>query len=605
MINTLEFSTKKARSRYLFLTTFALFFAANTVCLAKKKSNNEYPIPLYTDPYENQMIKETVDLIYDINNSEKPYIKVGDFYFDEQTFNFSLQKNILTISWPENVFVSPKITFNSVVGSLLFERERKTDSFKSADGKMFAEIKNVEKQFLNLAARITPFRICLSEESRQGYQRLCSGLFVFKKNKSFELLKKEEKNYSQVIINDESKNLSGETSIAPEQKVKFYSSLNNGFSYEFSTINTKYNIRSIYLSDDQKIYIQILNDPTRETTNIKSVSTSHLPTTKEFISKPNESFLFLNGQTGGSFKVQFIKDRVPPEHHRIFLSHRTPQSTYSKKIKLLSWKPQEVSFPKSDDIDLDNNNEFVWHFASPEKFKKNRYTLNYLYKNEPYKSYFEIDREPSSEVTLRGSGVLSSQGAAPMAELTVSHWFEDLLGMTNYWISRQRWGVQLQYFQALSPITTDESNIVNLASLVGRLKYRLPPGIWGKDEAYGPILTYQNVSYGGSTAAMLGAGIFWGRMMPDLFEYLIGSLPFLNYPKWVDLELISYMTPLNNQTTLYQNLEVNFHGQVHWTKSFFGEAGFGYKSYHFYDGTNKKTAKLDTFYGLVGLGLRF
>lgn len=568
----------------------------STSCWATTKIDKNYPIPYFMDPYENKLVSESADLIYSVDNSIKMQIKVGNLLFSEKTFIIIIKNNQLLIQWPSHAFITaPVISFVSIVGGELQKIQSKNPNLTQI------AIANPEKRFLNLAIRQTPFRICISEESPQGYQRLCSGFKVLKKQKTLEIFNKEEKNYSQVLIDNQIKEPQGKISIPNNKKIKFFSSLESGLSYEFSTDVEKQNFRSIYLEEDGRISVEVW--PSKDSSMSSNNNETEVQTLK---TEANEDFLFIHGQMGGSFQIQFNKSKIPLKNERLFLSQKNPKSTYSSNIKLLSWKPKEITFPKSDNIELeDNNQEFTWHFSSPNSADTNRDSINYLYKGDTYKAYYILERNYPSDLTARGSGIISSQGAAPLAELTISHWFESIFGSTNYWLSRQRWGAQLQYFQALSALPVDGTTTINLSSFVAKFKYRMPPGIWSKDEAYGPLLSYQNLTYGGISASLLGVGIFWGRMMPDLFESLIGKLPFLNYPKWVDLEVISYTSSMTSNITLAQNIEINFHGQVHWKKNFFGEAGFGYKSYNFYDSVQKKTAMLDTFYGLAGLGLRF
>jgi hypothetical protein len=119
------------------------------------------------------------------------------------------------------------------------------------------------------------------------------------------------------------------------------------------------------------------------------------------------------------------------------------------------------------------------------------------------------------------------------------------------------------------------------------------------------MASYQNVTFGTVKAPMLGGGWFWARSMPKVFDDFFNWFPFMNYQKWVDMEFIYYFSSMNADVKLNNTMALNFHGQVLWKKNFFGEAGFGYKRFGFRDEGQGKEAKLDTFYGTLGLGIKF
>ena len=200
-----------------------------------------------------------------------------------------------------------------------------------------------------------------------------------------------------------------------------------------------------------------------------------------------------------------------------------------------------------------------------------------------------------------------------MSELAFNYWFEDLLGWNNYWLGRQRWGVSLKAFQSLSTIKISNKNSA-LTSYTGEIKYRLDPGLWGRDESWGLITGYQKVGYDYFQSDMVGPGFFWARSMPQIFDKIFNLFPYMNYPKWVDLEFIYYVLSLAPDTQLglggAGNWSLNFHGQILFTEQFFGEAGFGIKQYDYSHSFNSPRIRdqnftFTSFYGTVGLGYKF
>jgi hypothetical protein len=122
--------------------------------------------------------------------------------------------------------------------------------------------------------------------------------------------------------------------------------------------------------------------------------------------------------------------------------------------------------------------------------------------------------------------------------------------------------------------------------------------------------------------------------MPKVFDNIFNWFPFMKYPKWVDMEFIYYFaTNAANQTlegseisefdrTLGNmltgqggaNWALNFHGQVMWSKTIFGEAGFGIKGYSVRwdkpggtsaDRDRRRRFDLTSIYGTAGIGIKF
>ncbi|MNT26545.1 hypothetical protein D3C72_1621240 [compost metagenome] len=178
----------------------------------------------------------------------------------------------------------------------------------------------------------------------------------------------------------------------------------------------------------------------------------------------------------------------------------------------------------------------------------------------------------------------------------------------NYWLSKQRWGVSAKYFTGLTDLPAESedgtTSDVELSSLQVDLRYRFTPGLWERDETVGAILGYEDLNVGGSKVPKLGAGLFWARSMPKSLDRLLNKISFLNHPKFVDMEFVKYFSSLDSDIELGADFFVNFHGKVLWTSQFFGEAGFGVKSYAYTQADNSG-AELAAFYATLGLGYNF
>ncbi|MNL79979.1 hypothetical protein D3C87_2067100 [compost metagenome] len=71
------------------------------------------------------------------------------------------------------------------------------------------------------------------------------------------------------------------------------------------------------------------------------------------------------------------------------------------------------------------------------------------------------------------------------------------------------------------------------------------------------------------------------------------------------MEFIKYVASTDSDMEIGDDYVLNFHGKVMWTPKFFGEAGFGLKSYFFENKSDGSGAKLSTFYGTLGVGWNF
>jgi hypothetical protein len=318
--------------------------------------------------------------------------------------------------------------------------------------------------------------------------------------------------------------------------------------------------------------------------------------------------LHFPGDGGGLFRQRFELAAVPRESSRVHLSKRTPTGTYTDGILLRGRKlPQAAIGSDQYSVTPDPRDPslFVWSFRALEPGLLNRSYLTVTVDGKSFKGFHELYRGYAKELSARFSGLAAAGAPLFMAEAAYNHWFESVMGLENYFFSRQRWGFSGKYFKSLTQMQVNSLRKSDLDVLTLDLKYRFAPGLWGRDESVGLIMSAQNVVFDEIKAPMAGAGLFWARSMPRVFAEWLDGVPLLDGPKWVDLELVMFSSALNSNIELGSTYTLNFHGQVHWTKTFFGEAGFGHKVYTFRDIEQNKKAALQTFYGTVGLGLRF
>jgi hypothetical protein len=485
-----------------------------------------------------------------------------------------------------------------------------------------------------------PFRFCLSRQENLGLTRLCTFQYEVIRQKNQVRLNPYPMAGAppRVIVMNESGKLAQEIEVPLEKPVQFYAELKSGLSYEFVAIPHKTQVVDMVQEKNGQIgTLTTIGDLSPLAPSVL-LNEDKNPEWMEWVgwqqtigdfrkywktSLPlKDAFVMLPGTGGGAFKQKFTITKLPREEIRPYTEVHTLKGTYIDGAPIRGRKPAHVQLSTSQNsVEVSENKEnFVWSFGAK---KRNEFNRSYLTVNDgenTFQSYHEVFKTYNREISARFTGILGTEGnlgqpkVTVMGELAFNYWFEDILGWTNYY-TRQRWGVSAKAFQTLTDLELSGIK-APLGAYTADLKYRFNPGLWGRDETWGLMGGYQKVTYDFFDAEMAGLGFFWARSMPKVFEEMFNWVRFLDYPKWVDLEFIYYLAPLNNKIQMNQvgigNWALNFHGQVLFTKNFFGEAGFGIKQYDFaqttYDRKNRPISKGFSFtssYGTIGCGFKF
>ena len=323
-----------------------------------------------------------------------------------------------------------------------------------------------------------------------------------------------------------------------------------------------------------------------------------------------------NGQQVGIFSQKIQFEQLPQEKNRPLLAQIAEVATYKEFSTHRLLKAEKTEIVKKDDPNavVDDNNYTFFQSQNSEIFKLNRSYLDLRDSQEKkWTVMTENYRGTSSEFSLRTTGLLTAQSVTYLGEVKIDKWFEDIFGWQNAYLSKLRWGISAKAYQNLTDFqsefetnagTETVSSDIRMSNV--DLKYRFNPGLWNRDESLGALLSYQDILLGANKAAMLGYGAFWARSMPLFFDTLFNYLPFMNYSKYVDMELIYYPKLINTTTmTTKGNWALNFHGKVAWSQKIFGEAGFGTKIFSFYNSSTDRTIEFASFYITFGLGFNF
>jgi hypothetical protein len=315
------------------------------------------------------------------------------------------------------------------------------------------------------------------------------------------------------------------------------------------------------------------------------------------------------------FTLLFTYDQLPREGDRIFIEKTRSGGTFSAEAVVNGYIPSggEVSSTESSAAKT-GPYHFTWNFAAPKRGEENRSRLSINHKdgNRPWVVNHRMFRSYPSEVSGRITGIMTTDYTMLMlGEVSAGHYFETIGSSQNPRFSKQRWGLAGRYFQSLSTLQTSSGTGVSEFSVLNiDLKYHLLPGLWHRDELVGIMLSAERISISGLTVMLMGGGAYWARTMPKIFDDLFNLLPLMEYPKYVDMEFIYYPISLTSGTSGGLSFCLNFHGRVIWTQRFYGEIGFGIRSYQFVTPSQTRSGQtanisLLTSYGTAGLGFIF
>lgn len=637
--------------------------------LLKTAATRDFNKPLYFDQLDNGVILPPMELEYDLGNNGK-VLRIGNVILSEKTFFFALlplgkthselnqvlrsgeaEKYALVLAWPEKLLGSGTLEMISRTGSVLWSHsfsesdrlqwQKKLEEWRKALITKGAAAKDVARSgifgsqyaILDVASANAPFwgqkesfRFCLTQTDGRNSTKMCSQRYGTKSSGRSVIMGKVrvDPTTPRVLVQNEEAPLKNSVAVAADMPTAFFAELAGGESYEFVAVPNKLelmdisdtkkpNLLRIVGYDTRPVGRSIILNPDQYSALTKLLGfEATIGDPRKFWAaaiRREDPKIYLPGQGGGVFKQRFELSEIPRTQSRVYLSKRTPTGTYIDGVKLEGRKqPLAVVTSEQNSVQLNDRDpaSFVWDFRATERGKINRSYLNVEFDGKTYKSYYEIYKGFPRELSGRFTGVQASGEFIIMGEVAYNQWFEDLFGWTNYWVSRQRWGVSAKYFQSFNQLKVDNAgNTAPLSVMTVDLKYRVTPGLWGRDETVGGMVSYQNVTFDKLKAPMLGVGAFWARSMPKVFDDFFNLLPLLRYPKWVDMEFIYYASSMDSNVTLNAPLSLNFHGKVYWSDRYFGEAGFGVKRYGFTDSSVNQKAELNTFYGTVGLGINF
>lgn len=627
-----------------------------------KTEDPDFNIPLGFKVNLNDVVKNT-EFSYDLSQENGSVLNMSGVEFSDRTFQIRLgvwkqkdwelpggadpKKPGLYLIWPESLFHQGRLELISRSGATLWsfditeqdriswqenrqrwlDKNKKKNSPNSGIGMVTFFIGDLGTKGFPIKKIKDSFRFCLSESVQKSYTKLCTGRYGLKQvKKATSLVKIKTEGDPRVIFQNEDASLNGNLSLESNQRVQFFAELSTGLSYEFLAPPAIINLTDIQdLESDGAILMKGFGtlpfgrckiEVTQEVGGItKALGFEETTTIKDDrifwkCAIPRDlAGILVPGQAGGVFKLNLDLEKIPPKELRLWLRSTTSKSTYSEETDIYGKKPRSAKV-SSKEISAGNDNkegtEFRWTFLAKEKGAFNTSTMNVDVDGRTYFTQYEMFRSYANELSARFTGLISGGSLVIIGEVAYNRWFESLMGWHNYWLGEHRWGMSAKYFKSLQQLTVDASGGKgNFDVMDVNLKYRFTPGMWTVDESHGALLSYQDITFGTIKTGLLGAGWFWARSMPRIFDDLFNYLPYMNYPKWVDMEFIYFTNSMNSNVKIGATYALNFHGQVLWKKNFFGEAGFGLKKIDLTDSSTSKKAAFNIFFGTVGIGFKF
>lgn len=637
--------------------------------LLKTAATRDFNLPLYFDQVDNGVILPPLELEYDLAAEGKnlrignqqfnqknflfALVPLGKTHSQLSKVLSGGEANqlALAMAWPDKLMNHGTLEMISRTGTVLWthtitEEDRKNWQDKLDGWRKKLVEKGVPAKSLNRSGifgfqfaiedidstrapfrgQKESFRFCLTQTDGRNTTKMCSQRYGTRSSgKSVAMGKvRQDAVTPRVLVNNEEAPLKNAVPVAANMPSSFFAELETGESYEFVATPNKLELMDIAETkkpgvlrivgyDTRPIGHSVILNPDQYSALTRLLGfQATIGDPRRFWAaeiRRDDPRIYLPGQGGGVFRQRFELSEIPRAQSRVFLNRRTPKGTYIDGVKLEGRK-QPVARVTSEQNSVKelpgDPARFEWSFRAKERGQIHRSYLNVEIDGKTYKSYYEIYKGFPRELSGRFTGVQASGESIIMGEVAYNQWFEDLFGWTNYWLSRQRWGFSAKYFQSFNQLKVDSAGATApLSVMTVDFKYRASPGLWGRDETVGAMLSYQNVTFDQLKAPMVGVGAFWARSMPKVFDDFFNLIPIMRYPKWVDVEFIYYVSSMDSKVQLNAPMSLNFHGKVLWTERYFGEAGFGMKRYGFTDDSLNQKAELNTFYGTVGLGINF
>lgn len=612
----------------------------------KKEISAENQWPIYFPAKGNSVEIGTPFISYEISNTKKnPFsVKIGNNVYSDGSYkvqylnNFSLftpeqisqfnldnNKKYLFFNFESSLLNPTKLEFVAQNGEVLFEKSITQSSIQLIKEQSYLFIEfDLDKDGGKVKEK-NQFRVCLKSEDPTYLNIICTGIVGFAKEDSKVDLKSVPSVQSNKFYfnNDERIDKGQLTSGSGVNRIniQFSSGANFQLSGEPNSLEIIDHIQNesggleILFRTEQPLGEDFeLVDNSKDDSYFAKIGFQKTIWDERklwrFSSKQKKFTLSLKGKGNLNFQQQINFQNPPTKLDRIYLKTKMT-GTYVNEQSLSLLAPVDAKDFSSSNLQEINKEQGVyrWIFKAPNMDQYNLDSLEYTVNGVKRIGATELYRAYPRELCLRFSGQLIDNRATLMGEGYFQWWFNDLWGWDNYYFSNQRWGLDLRSFSSIGSIANSAADntfsSINLSSSILNLKYRFAPGLWMRDESYGLILSTESLNLSSLQIQKYGAGVFWARSMPKIFDDLFNKISILRKQKWVDFEFINYMGVLSNDGAIGTDYALNFHGKMMVTERAYSDVGFGLKRYDISFAKDEASATIYTVYGTIGLGYIF
>lgn len=622
----------------------------------ESSSKGAYSRPLLFAPEDNGIEFTSPQIKWELTNGEK--INLGGLVFSSSSIRLTVNQvnrddiprryreghdsavvTNISFQWPSIMSRTGRLTVVSDAGKVLWS----TNVDESARRRWLTGLKADEDNALKahykdswgvldidpntaFLANGTRFRFCLNRAVAKGERiRICSGLHsTFRVADKIEIRPVKSNATATVFVGKNSYGPRATVNFPPGRPIAVKVQFRDGSTVQFSSRPLQVKFLDIVFSSEG------------ETLTLTGKGPKPLGKVTDLVVPPNH-FWSATGieketiwqlsiprdlpllRVLGAWNVPFtylIKyTALPKEEDRLYINTRTGSGTYvdNARIRVLSPKGSKVSSAERSvsPRNVENDKEYRWNFMAPESGKNNRARITVQgtgAESRNWVAHYQLYRGFPYEFSGRLTGIVAATlETVLIGEVAGSAWFERAFGSDSYYLSERRWGASARYFRAMQAFafSGDAAALNQFSVLNTDLRYNLIPGIWNRDELFGLVTSMEMVDIGGMKANLVGAGAYWARTMPRVFDDLFNILPFFRYPKYVDVEFVLYPMSLSNDVEAGMSYNLNFHGKVFWTPRFYGEAGFGIKQFDYIQRSADSEVSISTAYGTIGLGLVF
>lgn len=591
--------------------------------VTKGPPSPEYTVPLNFDPAENGVVVQQQAFEYALFPTSD--FSVGNVVVRNRDIGLSVLRNAtkknyrLRFQWPRVFMSEGLIEIKNSSGKSVWSRKidlgegkkeaaKKGDKTKTVDDILIYQ--SLPLPNLNAFRKNKDVRFCmrLNKETKTSF---CSMPFYFNESIAQFVPKPLNEQMKIKINNEEFPRRAIVPFKNPKDIYRIQATLTNGTTFDFEVGPTAIEFRDILASDDEK------------TVFIAGRGVAPDDFSAEILARdegwkatfsPTKPFLYFIGVGGIPVRQDFqVTKPLPHETHRIWAQTRSADSSYISEIEILGELKNPYALKSTEfSTQRGEKNFFSWNYKLHERGRTSRSHIQLVDQKDTYTAYYDAYKGFPFELSGRLTGILAGSRIWLLWELAGGAWAESLFGWKDYWLSERRWGLSAKYIKSLTFGGFDP----NLSTINVDLKYRFVPGLWNKDETVGAVLGYQNMSYRGDERAnpsqrdnpgsMLGAGLWWARSMPEIFDDIFNIIPWFRYPKWVDMEGIYYFSSMDPSVKLKTaNFNMTFHGKMFFIPEFYMEASFGIKRFSYENSNARLSSEVTMLFGTGGFGYNF